>query len=101
MSRDSRNYQAARMRELETIVAGTPSPDVDDTVYLRFAIDQITRDQDIRALQRPGSVISEASYPVERVVPDSGLGYLLPTDTPRPSQSNRPSISCKSHCKHC
>ena len=52
-----------------------PTP-VDDTPYIRFAIDQLTRDQDIRPLHRHSSPASSESYPVERVVSDNGLGYM-------------------------
>ncbi|EPE25157.1 hypothetical protein GLAREA_11738 [Glarea lozoyensis ATCC 20868] len=54
--------------------SGPPTP-VDDTPYIRFAIDQLTIKEDIAFARRP---LSEASsdYPVNRVVPDLGLGYL-------------------------
>jgi len=53
---------------------GPPTP-VDDTPYIRFAIDQLTRDDDSEALQRPSTSTSD-SYPVDRVIPDYGLGYM-------------------------
>lgn len=52
-----------------------PTPGVDDTPYIRFAIDQLTRDEELTGRRRSGSCTSEASYPVERIVPDEGLGY--------------------------
>jgi hypothetical protein len=41
-----------------------PTPGIDDTPYIRFAIDQLTRDEEIR----PNSGRSSDSYPVERIV---------------------------------
>ena len=53
-------------------VISPPTPGVDDTPYIQFAIDQLTRDEEVAGPRHPGSV---ASYPVERVIPDEGLGY--------------------------
>lgn len=53
-----------------------PTPGVDDTPYIQFAIDQLTRDEEVnhalesRPLQRPSS---RESYSVERIVPDERL----------------------------
>lgn len=44
-----------------------PTPGIDDTPYIQFAIDQLTRDQEV--IHEEGG--SEASYPVER---DATLG---------------------------
>lgn len=55
-----------------------PTPSVNDTLYLRYAIDQLTRYGDIRQVVRSADAGSEASYPVERVrsVPaDENLVY--------------------------
>lgn len=49
-----------------------PTPGVDDTPYIQFAIDQLTRDEEVAGPRHPGS---SASYPVERIIPDEGLGY--------------------------
>lgn len=57
------------------VESGPPTP-IDDTPYIRFAIDQLTRDEDIRAVQRPSTSTSSDSYPVDRIVPDLGLGYM-------------------------
>ncbi|EED13696.1 conserved hypothetical protein [Talaromyces stipitatus ATCC 10500] len=55
------------------------TPGVDDSPYLRFAIDQLTRDEEVAGVGRHGSVVSTstttADYPVERIVPDENLGY--------------------------
>lgn len=58
-----------------------PTPGVDDTPYIQFAIDQLTRDQEV--IHENGG--SEASYPVER---DATLGYY-PATASRP-QRQRP-----------
>lgn len=52
------------------------TPGVDDSPYLRFAIEQLTRDEEVAGVGRHGSVASNKSdYPVERIVPDENLGY--------------------------
>lgn len=50
------------------------TPGLDDTPYIQFAIDQLTRDEELLGPRRQG-VASEESYPVDRIVPDEGLGY--------------------------
>ena len=50
------------------------TPGLDDTPYIRFAIDQLTRDEELLGPRRQDT-ISEASYPVDRIIPDEGLGY--------------------------
>lgn len=50
------------------------SPGVDETPYMRFAIEQLTRDEELMGRGRQGS-IDDTDYPVERIVPDEGLGY--------------------------
>ncbi|PGH00045.1 hypothetical protein AJ79_08316 [Helicocarpus griseus UAMH5409] len=59
---------------------GTPTPGTDDMPYIRFAIDQLTRDEELSGQGRHGSVVS-TEYPVERIVPHEGLGYYTPTAT--------------------
>ncbi len=54
---------------------GAPTPGLDDTPYIRFAIDQLTRDEELTGRRRSGFGNTDASYPVERIVPDEGLGY--------------------------
>ncbi|KAH8690576.1 hypothetical protein BGW36DRAFT_388990 [Talaromyces proteolyticus] len=54
-------------------ISGT-TPGVDDTPYLRFAIDQLTRDEEVKGVARQASVTS-TEYPVERVIGDENLGY--------------------------
>lgn len=54
--------------------SSTPTP-IDDTPYIRFAIDQLTRDLE-PSESTENSAASSDTYPVERVIPDLGLGYL-------------------------
>ncbi|KAF1841496.1 uncharacterized protein K460DRAFT_419553 [Cucurbitaria berberidis CBS 394.84] len=58
-------------------VATTPGQDT--TPYIRFAIDQLTRDEEVRGSRvypedRPQ--VQDEDYPVERIVSDDGLGYM-------------------------
>ena len=53
-------------------VISPPTPGVDDTPYIQFAIDQLTRDEEVAGPRQSGNL---ASYPVERIIPDEGLGY--------------------------
>ncbi|RDL36094.1 Uncharacterized protein BP5553_06706 [Venustampulla echinocandica] len=54
----------------------SPPTPMDDTPYIRFAIDQLTRDEEVKSSQRPSTSTSSESYPVDRIVPDYGLGYM-------------------------
>jgi hypothetical protein len=60
-----------------------PTPGMDESPYIRFAIEQLTRDEELLGRGRQGS-ISSLDYPVERIVPDEGLGYYT---TPAPKKS--------------
>ncbi|KAL8758890.1 MAG: hypothetical protein Q9184_003785 [Pyrenodesmia sp. 2 TL-2023] len=53
-------------------VISPPTPGVDDTPYIHFAIEQLTRDEEInQALSsHPPGVTGRGSYPVERIMPD-------------------------------
>jgi len=51
-----------------------PTPGLDESPYIRFAIEQLTRDEETLGRARHGSM-SSLDYPVERIVPDEGLGY--------------------------
>lgn len=72
---------------------GAPTPGVDDTPYIRFAIDQLTRDEELTGTRREGFGGSEASYPVDRIVPDNGLGYIHRDAKPPPRKGQLPSGS--------
>jgi hypothetical protein len=70
---DSSSQPSHRTREPRD--RGGPTPGVDDTPYIRFAIEQLTRDEEVNALQRPGTASTASTYDVQRIVPDEGLGY--------------------------
>jgi hypothetical protein len=52
------------------------TPEVDDTPYIRFAIDQLTRDEEVRGSRLYPQVAEDEDYPVERIISDDGLGYM-------------------------
>lgn len=58
------------------------TPGQDTAPYIRFAIDQLTRDEEVRgsrvypADRPPARAHADDDYPVERIVPDCGLGYM-------------------------
>ena len=70
---------------------GDISPGIDDGPYIRFAIDQLTRDEELLGRGRQGSVDS-TEYPVNRLVGDEGLGYYgdraPATKAPIPPETN-------------
>ncbi|KAH0536444.1 hypothetical protein FGG08_006684 [Glutinoglossum americanum] len=53
-----------------------PTPGTDDTPYIQYAIEQLTRSSDAYDSRRPISQSSEETYPVARIIPDEGLGYM-------------------------
>ncbi|CAI7616665.1 unnamed protein product [Penicillium glandicola] len=59
------------------------TPGLDDSPYVRFAIDQLTQDRS-RGIQRTDSVstTTTSDYPTDRLVWDEGLGYFTRTRTP-------------------
>lgn len=59
------------------------TPGQDTTPYIRFAIDQLTRDEEVRGSRvypdnQPQRPVEEDDddYPVERIIADDGLGYM-------------------------
>ncbi|KAF7594813.1 hypothetical protein BBP40_008142 [Aspergillus hancockii] len=60
----------------DTYVGSPSTPGMDDVPYIRFAISQLTRDEDARSLRRASSVASD-DYPADRLVWDEGLGYFI------------------------
>ncbi|KAJ5885093.1 hypothetical protein N7495_009603 [Penicillium taxi] len=60
-----------------------PTPGLDDSPYVRFAIDQLTRDESGHGPTRQDSVSTkDDDYPIDRLVWDEGLGYFTRTRTP-------------------
>lgn len=51
---------------------------MDDTPYIRFAIEQLTRDEEVRGSRQYTTVNRPEPYPSERVVSGEGLGYVTP-----------------------
>lgn len=53
-------------------VISPPTPGVDDTPYIQFAIEQLTRDEEVNEAfsSHPYGAPSRLSHPVERVIPD-------------------------------
>ncbi|KAF3480017.1 uncharacterized protein GIQ15_06993 [Arthroderma uncinatum] len=78
--------------EIRLLDNGTPTPGADDSPYIRFAIDQLTRDEELRGAGRHGS-LATTDYPVERIVPDEGLGYYtaVPNKTVATDNNNNSS----------
>lgn len=54
----------------------SPPTPVDDTPYIRFAIDQLTRDQDVQSGWRHTPRASSESCPAERIVADHSPRYM-------------------------
>jgi hypothetical protein len=72
----SREARASERPIFDDLDSAPPTPNTDDTPYIRYAIDALTRDVDFRRGQRPRTSNSEDSYPVDRMIPDQGLGYV-------------------------
>jgi hypothetical protein len=72
----SREARASEAPVFDDQDSAPPTPDTDDTPYIRYAIDTLTRDEDLERSQRSRTANSEDSYPVDRLIPDQGLGYV-------------------------
>lgn len=72
----SREARASERYIFDELDSAPPTPNTDDTPYIRYAIDALTRDEDLKRSQRPRTANSEDSYPVDRLIPDQGLGYV-------------------------
>ena len=71
-----------------------PTPGVDDTPYIQFAIDQLTRDEEVVGPRRQSNG-SEPPYPVERIIPNQYRDSRIrkptiqrPMDHPQPSSKS-------------
>lgn len=66
-------YSSRKPLNQEPISPSTPG--VDDTPYIQFAIEQLTRDEEVNEAMKPRlhTSPSQDSYPVERVIPDERL----------------------------
>ncbi|KAL6712622.1 hypothetical protein ACN47E_000499 [Coniothyrium glycines] len=77
-SQETRRSQIVRDMDADS-QATTPGQDT--TPYIRFAIDQLTRDEEVRGSRiypevRTPMHDDDEDYPVERIIPDNGLGYM-------------------------
>lgn len=72
----SRGARVSERPTFDELDSAPPTPNTDVTPYIRYAIDALTRDEDFKRSQKPRTSSSEDSYPVDRVIPDQGLGYV-------------------------
>ncbi|EUC29189.1 hypothetical protein COCCADRAFT_107209 [Bipolaris zeicola 26-R-13] len=93
------------IHDMETESQAT-TPGHDTTPYIRFAIDQLTRDEDVRGSRiypevRPPVAVQDDDdddYPVERIIPDNGLGYMaLEQQTQERMQQHKPARKSLRH----
>jgi hypothetical protein len=76
---DKRRSVDAKKDSVMDPLSPSTTPGVDETPYIRFAIDQLTRDEEVRGSRHyAGNDNSDDidDYPVDRIVPDEGLGYM-------------------------
>ncbi|KAF2452427.1 hypothetical protein BDY21DRAFT_329159 [Lineolata rhizophorae] len=68
------------------------TPGVDETPYIRFAIDQLTRDEEIRGTRLYHGLDDEDDYPVDRIIADPAMGYIdvAPPAAQAPPRSEEP-----------
>ncbi|PYH47842.1 DUF3433 domain-containing protein [Aspergillus saccharolyticus JOP 1030-1] len=75
-----------------------PTPGMDDSPYIHFAISQLTRDEDVAGPRRRSSIISQDS-PAEPLLWDDGLGCFIrshgPSSTPAVRQQQTSPISAR------
>jgi len=75
-----------------------PTPGVDDTPYIRFAIEQLTRDEDVMGHGRY-SLLTSDDYPIQRILPHDGTGVhgpaapRFPVPSPTPPLEDEPAPS--------
>ncbi|KAI9739962.1 MAG: hypothetical protein M1818_005018 [Claussenomyces sp. TS43310] len=73
---ESSTAEVPRDERMEAHDRRGPTP-MDDTPYIRYAIDQLTREGEAEASSRPTAIMKEEEdYPVDRIVSDAGLGYV-------------------------
>jgi hypothetical protein len=72
----SREARASERVIFDELDSAPPTPNTNNTLYIRYAIDALTRDDDLKRSQRSRTADSKDSYPVDRVIPDQGLGYV-------------------------
>ena len=77
------------------------TPGQDTTPYIRFAIDQLTRDEEVRGSRVYPEVRrhDEEDYPVERIVSDDGLGYMAQEQETQRRMAGHMSPTSQRHSK--
>ena len=74
----SKKEKSPKKMDNVSLESGPPTPGTDDTPYIRFAIEQLTRNEEIKGAQRSSSERSSDSYPVERIIPHNIGDYVQP-----------------------
>ncbi|KAJ9660953.1 hypothetical protein H2201_006681 [Coniosporium apollinis] len=83
-SHSSSNHTTPERNPMDPAASPSTTPGVDDTPYIRFAIDQLTRDEEVRRETRQYVPAVQDDYPVDRIIPDEGLGYIQHEQAPTP-----------------
>ncbi|KZM23279.1 hypothetical protein ST47_g5601 [Ascochyta rabiei] len=75
---EERRSMDTRRRSTMDSESQATTPGQDTTPYIRFAIDQLTRDEEVRGSRVYPEIRQrdEEDYPVERIISDDGLGYM-------------------------
>ncbi|KAL1634539.1 hypothetical protein SLS56_002232 [Neofusicoccum ribis] len=79
MASSSRGPPDPRRKSTMDSESLSTTPGVDDTPYIRFAIDQLTRDEEVRGSRKypAGARASNTEdYPVQRIISHEGMGYV-------------------------
>lgn len=74
---------AEEFRDPLAIEAARVTPGVDDTPFIQYALDALTRERDGESTEQ--SFESTEAEAVPRFVPDEGLGYYIHENPPNPS----------------
>ncbi|KAJ6031397.1 hypothetical protein N7540_002129 [Penicillium herquei] len=71
------------VRHVPSDYAGpAPTPGLDDTPYVQYALNQLTREEEASGPSRQDSISTTTDYPTDRLIWDQGLGYFTRTRTP-------------------
>ena len=83
LSSSSSSSEGTIVRRPASVVS-PPTPGIDDTPYIQFAIEQLTRDEEVAG---PRSNGTESPYPVERIIPNQHYD-TIPQPPPIPSSED-------------
>lgn len=98
MASSSRGPPDPRRKSTMDSESLSTTPGVDDTPYIRFAIDQLTRDEEVRGSRKypaGGRASNTESYSVQPLIPQEPVGYVPqnPTyETPERNPSRPPPV---------